>query len=121
MKSIFFITLLGLLFLSNAQDSGSTTTDTTDTSSYNCEKGDFEMEEKNCKGGKNDAGEYYYPDWCCAYLRWGDAETWTCSLAPTEGYDYSSLYGDDFDYYCDNAFLMKVSFVVAALTALFVF
>ena len=120
MKSIFFITLLGLLLLTNAQDSG--TTDSTDTTtSYTCEKGDADLEDKNCKGGKDADGNYYYPDWCCAYLRWGDAETWTCSLAPTEGYDYSSLYGDDFDYYCDNAFLMKVSFFVAALTALFVF
>ena len=78
------------------------------------------MEENICKGGTDADGNYLHPDWCCAYLRWGDTELWSCSITPTDGYDFSSLYGDDFDYYCDNAFLIKVSFIVASLTGLFI-
>ena len=65
---------------------------------------------------------------CCYFTRLGDAKAWTCGWVPTEAeqeaYDKAAdALGDDYDAeaYCDNAFLMKVSFFVVAITALFAF
>ena len=75
---------------------------------------------------------------CCLKLESGDNKIWTCGYPYTEEqianltvgnvtWSWSSLFAaanitgvtGDVDVMCDNAFLMKVSFVFVALASLF--
>ena len=68
--------------------------------------------------------------WCCLYTKASvlgiESETWTCGWGVTTDSDddttgISDAFGADYESYCDNALLMKVSFFVAALVAFFAF
>ena len=106
MKSLLFIALL-VLVASAIND---------------CKKsGEDKGDDSKCIAPNGTTGLF-----CCVYSKVEflgvEAESWTCGLAPAENADDSvEVAGISGEYYCDNAFLMKVSFVVAAVVSLFAF
>ena len=69
--------------------------------------------------------------YCCIYQRTKilgiESKTWTCGPMPVEteadstDNDVADALGAEYEAYCDNALLMKVSIFVASLAALFAF